>query len=101
MTPEKGLPTDQIIELSWDQPLIDSVTPDSKPEYLIEMKQEGTDRWVAISSKVPIKDTIFIIPLEMMAEGKNYQFRVAAKNKAGTSQFSEPSPRIQKRKFLF
>ncbi|KAM3181520.1 hypothetical protein ACTXT7_014207 [Hymenolepis weldensis] len=96
VTPEKGLPTDQIIVLSWDQPLTGSVTSVSKPEYLIEMKQEGTDRWVAVSSKVPIKDTTFIIPLEMMAEGKNYQFRVAAKNKAGASQFSEPSPRIQK-----
>lgn len=100
LTPERGIPADQIIELSWDQPVIGHVTPESKPEYLIEMKQEDTDRWVTVSMRAPIIDTIIIIPLEMMAEGKNYQFRVAAKNKAGTSPFSEPSPRMQKRKFL-
>ena len=96
--PEKGLPADQVVELSWDHFLGDLTSPESKPVFLVEMKEEYTDKWVVVSLGAPITDTNLVIPPDMMAEGKNYQFRVAAKNKAGTSAFSEPSQRVQKRK---
>ncbi|EUB61845.1 Titin [Echinococcus granulosus] len=96
LTPEKGLPADQLVELSWVQPIEVSSTQESKPQFLVEMKQEGTDRWIPVSLAAPITDTNINVPLEMMAEGANYQFRVAAKNIAGISPFSTPSPRFQK-----
>lgn len=100
LSPEKGLPADQLVELTWDHSADYPSTQESKPEFLVEMKQEDTNRWVPVLLAAPIVDTNIIVPLDMMAEGKNYQFRVAAKNVAGVSPFSTPSLRFQKRKLL-
>lgn len=98
VTPEKALPSDQIVELTWKHSMDGKITSESRPQFLVEMREEKSDRWVSVSLGAPLTDTIITIPLELMEEGHNYVFRVAAKNKAGTSRFSDTSPRVQKRK---
>lgn len=100
ITPTNALPSDQMIELSWNEPVAKPSFPGEQIEYLVEMMEEKGNRWVAVSSGAPLTDARMIIPLELMKESVNYQFRVVAKNKAGSSPTSEPSSRIQKRTFL-
>ncbi|VDM17726.1 unnamed protein product [Hydatigera taeniaeformis] len=96
LIPEKALPADQLVELSWDHAADHPMTQVPKTQFLVEMKPEDADQWIPVQLAAPIIDTSIIVPLELMDEGKNYQFRVAAKNMAGVSSFSTPSPRFQK-----
>ncbi|VDD75474.1 unnamed protein product [Mesocestoides corti] len=96
LVPERGISVDQSVILSWDYFVVPNSTKEPNPEFLVEMKQVDSDRWLSVPSGVPLLDTSMDVPLEMIEEGKSYEFRVAARNKAGTSRFSEPSPSLHK-----
>ena len=60
----------------------------------MERKETSSTRWTKAKRDAISETTLTIKDL---IEGKEYEFRVAAVNKAGTGPFSEPSePRITK-----
>ena len=56
--------------------------------YIIEKKEADKTRWVKVN-KEPITELTFHV--KDLNEGTEYEFRVYAINKAGTSKPSEPS----------
>ncbi|XP_072180963.1 twitchin-like [Diadema setosum] len=54
--------------------------------YILEMKEPFSSRWSPVT-----KTTDMTFQVTRLKEGKEYQFRVSAENKAGVSQPSEPS----------
>ncbi|VDN35034.1 unnamed protein product [Dibothriocephalus latus] len=89
-------PSEQLVEVSWDQPTDQTVPSTGKVEYEVEMKPEESTIWTPVGVDFPITDTTFSVPLELLKDLTNYQFRVTAKNKAGKSKTSQPSSRVQK-----
>ena len=80
------------ITISWSPPESDGGSPITG--YTIEKKETSSTRW-AKANRDTVSETTFTI--KDLIEGKKYEFRVAAINKAGTGPFSEPSePRITK-----
>lgn len=57
--------------------------------YIVEKKAEG-DKWTKVG-EVPS----FEMTVDSLKEGKNYEFRVAAENKAGVGPWSEIIPRFK------
>nr|XP_006823016.1 PREDICTED: titin-like [Saccoglossus kowalevskii] len=74
------------ITITWAVPESDGGSPITN--YVIEKRDTTRDRWVKGSKEV-ITDTVFSVP--DLLEGNEYEFRVAAENKAGIGAFSEPS----------
>ncbi|XP_077990140.1 twitchin-like isoform X3 [Glandiceps talaboti] len=70
--------------LQWAQPKSDGGAPIQG--YVVEKKDTKSNRWTKCS-KTPVIGNKFTVP--NLIEGKEYQFRVMAENKAG---LSEPSP---------
>ena len=80
------------ITISWSPPESDGGSPVTG--YIVEKKETSSTRWTKA-----IRDSVTETTLTVrdLIEGKEYEFRVAATNKAGTGPFSEPSePRITK-----
>uniref|UniRef100_A0A0N5A493 non-specific serine/threonine protein kinase n=1 Tax=Parastrongyloides trichosuri TaxID=131310 RepID=A0A0N5A493_PARTI len=70
--------------LEWDPPMKDGGAPIE--EYIIEMKDPDTKEWVQVATSPTTKAKV-----TGLKEGKDYQFRVKAVNKAGPGSPSEPS----------
>ena len=80
------------ITISWSPPKSDGGSPITG--YIIEKKETSSTRWTK-AVRDSVSDTTLTV--KELIEGKEYEFRVAAVNKAGTGPFSEPSePRITK-----
>ena len=80
------------ITISWSPPESDGGSPITG--YTIEKKETSSTRWTK-AHRDSVSETTFTV--KDLMEGKEYEFRVAATNKAGTGPFSEPSePRIAK-----
>ncbi|XP_061166987.1 twitchin-like isoform X9 [Saccostrea echinata] len=77
------------VEISWKPPRNDGGAPIEK--YIIEKKEKGSDKWEK-GVEVDGNDTTGTV--EGLTEGKEYEFRVLAKNRAGLSQPSTVSPPV-------
>ena len=73
------------ITITWNPPSSDGGSKITG--YTIESKSDLSMRWVKIETSVP--DTIYTA--SRLKENSEYQFRVAAINKAGQGGFSRPS----------
>lgn len=85
--PEVTEITAESASLSWNPPSDDGGAPITN--YIIEMKTKTDVKWQVVSKGQTVTDTEFSVP--GLREGPEYQFRVAAENKAGAGQPSEPS----------
>ena len=80
------------ITIAWSPPESDGGSPIKG--YIVEKKETSSTRWTKAVRDSVTETTLTVRDL---IEGKEYEFRVAAVNKAGTGPFSEPSdPRITK-----
>jgi len=84
--------TSDSITLQWTRPQNDGGNPIRG--YVIEKKEKGTDRWIPVN-RDPISGVEFTVP--GLVEGKEYEFRVAAVNKAGPGDFAQTDGPIQAR----
>ena len=86
--------------VTWTEPSDDGGSPVTG--YILERKEKTATRWTKVT-KQPISETTLIA--RDLVEGKEYEFHVAAVNKAGTGPFSEPSELAKAKrpygKFLF
>ncbi|XP_033628855.1 titin-like, partial [Asterias rubens] len=90
--PEVSAVDSKQITISWSPPESDGGSPVTG--YIIEKKETSSTRWTK-AVRDSVSDTTLTV--KDLIEGKEYEFRVAAVNKAGTGPFSEPSePRITK-----
>ena len=69
--------------ITWTPPNSDGGTP--LTHYVIEKKEPKSTRWSQVT-KEKVKESTFKV--EDLIEGKEYEFRVAAVNKAGQGPFS-------------
>ena len=76
------------VDLQWSPPKHDGGAPILS--YIVEYKAATQHRW--IKSAQDVTDTTHRV--SGIVEGYDYEFRVAACNKAGTGQFSEPSKSV-------
>jgi len=74
--------------LSWSPPKSDGGAPIES--YTVEYKAVSQFRWLKATDDVTT--TKFVV--KGITEGYDYQFRVAATNKAGTGPFSEPTESV-------
>lgn len=81
--------TDNSMKVSWKPPTNDGGSP--VIEYFLEHKISSEFRWspVTISSTLNTEQEV-----KLLKKGKEYHFRVAAANKAGTGKWSKPSEDI-------
>nr|XP_034332878.1 twitchin isoform X27 [Crassostrea gigas] len=77
------------VEISWKPPKNDGGAPIEK--YIIEKKEKGSDKW---EKGVEVEGGETTGTVEGLTEGKEYEFRVLAKNRAGLSQPSTVSPPV-------
>ena len=75
-----------LITISWYKPDNDGGSPITG--YIIEKRDTSSTRWVRVNRDAIAETELTIKDLY---EGKEYEFRVAAVNKAGQGPFSEPS----------
>ena len=70
------------VSLTWSKPQRDGGTPITG--YIVEKREKGQPEsaWTKTSHK-PVLDTTLRVP--RLAEGREYEFRVSAVNKAGMS----------------
>ncbi|KJH43663.1 fibronectin type III domain protein [Dictyocaulus viviparus] len=76
-------------DLSWKPPMNDGGAPIES--YVIEVKEKYSPVWTE-ALKVPADKTTATVG--NLKEGNEYEFRIRAKNKAGTGDPSDPSERI-------
>lgn len=94
VNPEKAPASDQSVELTWEMPAEAGPMPtDVSTEFVVEMKPKDTTRWQEVAKD--LTDLRVTLPTDNMKEFTDYEFRVTAKNKAGTSKPSQPSNAIQ------
>ncbi|OTF76669.1 hypothetical protein BLA29_001005, partial [Euroglyphus maynei] len=77
------------VDLKWEPPANDGGAPIES--YIIEKREKGSPRWVK-SAEVPGDQTRGTAP--HLEEGKEYEFRVTAVNKAGPGEPSEASKSV-------
>ncbi|XP_021346443.1 twitchin-like isoform X8 [Mizuhopecten yessoensis] len=77
------------VELAWAPPKNDGGAPIEK--YVIEKREKGKDKWDK-GVEVPGSDCQGTV--EGLVEGKDYEFRIMAKNKGGLSEPSVVSPPV-------
>ncbi len=82
--------------LSWSPPTKDGGSPITN--YILEMRRVGDVKWHTIP-KDKNKDTKFQVP--PLEEDENFEFRVAAENKAGAGPPSDPSKPAKYSTFLW
>ena len=78
--------TDNSMKVTWTPPANDGGSPII--EYYLEHKISSEFRWSPVTTS-QIVHTEFVA--DTLRTGREYQFRVAAVNKAGASKWSEPS----------
>ncbi|CAF4327933.1 unnamed protein product, partial [Rotaria magnacalcarata] len=66
----------------WTRPQNDGGNP--VKGFIVEKKEKGTDRWIPVN-RDPIAGVEYTVP--SLANGKEYEFRVAAVNKAGPGEY--------------
>lgn len=76
------------VSLEWDPPQKDGGAP--VDEYIIEVRDPTSKEWNKIATSKTPNATV-----TGLTEGKEYQFRVKAVNKAGPGQPSEPCEKIK------
>ncbi|KAK5968521.1 Twitchin [Trichostrongylus colubriformis] len=76
-------------DLKWNPPVNDGGAPIEG--YVIEMKEKHSPFWTE-ALQVPGNQTTATVP--NLKEGNEYEFRIRAKNKAGTGDPSDPSQTI-------
>lgn len=76
------------VDLEWKPPTSDGGSPIQ--EYIIE-KKDSHGRWVE-AIRVPFGTNAATVP--GLTAGEEYQFRIAAKNKAGPGEFSDPTATV-------
>ena len=78
--------------ITWTPPASDGGSPIT--HYIVEKKDKTSTRWVR-AHRDTVKETT--LKVEDLTLGNEYQYRVAAVNKAGQGPFSEPSqPKLAK-----
>ncbi|XP_022091183.1 twitchin-like isoform X3 [Acanthaster planci] len=83
------------VDLEWAEPENDGGA--EIEGYVVEKKEKTSSRWTEVTDK-PVKGTAFKVP--NLIEGRTYEFRVAAVNKAGKGKPSQVSqPKLVKAKF--
>ena len=78
------------VALKWVAPDSDGGSPITN--YLVQFRLSGSTQWLLANDSVTVPDTTFSVT--GLKEGKEYEFRVMAKNKAGLSEPSITSPSI-------
>ena len=78
------------IKVTWSPPEHDGGSEITG--YIVERRDAGRDRWVKAHKK-PLMDTSFTAT--DLIEGKEYEFRISAENKAGVGEPSAPSVTIR------
>ncbi|XGW29138.1 hypothetical protein V3C99_008720 [Haemonchus contortus] len=76
-------------DLKWNPPINDGGAPIEG--YVVEMKEKNSPFWTE-ALQVPGDQTTATVP--NLKEGNEYEFRIRAKNKAGTGDPSDPSQTI-------
>ncbi|XP_038047568.1 titin-like [Patiria miniata] len=85
--------TAKTANITWAAPPSDGGSPIKN--YVIERKDRFSTRWTVVNRDETVTETSFVV--RDLKEGEEYQFRVAAENKAGVGKPSEPSePRVIK-----
>ena len=72
--------------VTWTPPKSDGGSPITG--YYVERKESTSTRWVKVNKQSVTETTLKV---ESLTEKSEYQFRVAAENKAGVGPASEPS----------
>ncbi|CAF1005403.1 unnamed protein product [Adineta steineri] len=90
--PECIAHTSDSITLQWTKPENDGGNP--VRGYMIEKKEKGTNRWIPVNRE-PIPGIEYTVP--GLTNGKEYEFRVAATNKAGSGDYAQTDGSIQAR----
>ncbi len=80
--------------ITWKPPRFDGGSPITN--YIVERKERTATKWMK-AHKGELPSTDLTLKVEGLIEGKEYEFHVAAVNKAGQGPFSEPSePKLAK-----
>ncbi|XP_053200690.1 twitchin-like isoform X3 [Panonychus citri] len=77
------------VDLKWESPATDGGVPIS--HYTIQKKEKGSTKW---TDAVEVPGSVCKGTVPFLMEGKEYQFRVIAHNKAGPGEPSLPSNTI-------
>ena len=77
--------------LKWVAPDSDGGSPITN--YLVQFRLSGSTQWLLANDTVTVPDTTFSVT--GLKEGKEYEFRVAAQNRAGTGEFSKPTKPVK------
>lgn len=91
--PEAVDSTRSSITLKWLPP--DSDGGNAIFNYNVEYRTANSLRWIPASSGVKVPNTSYM--MKDLVEGTDYEFRVAAENKAGVGPMSPPSMPITAR----
>ena len=79
------------VALKWVAPDSDGGSPITN--YLVQFRLSGSTQWLLANDTVTVPDTTFSVT--GLKEGKEYEFRVAAQNRAGTGEFSAPTKPVK------
>lgn len=79
------------ISLAWSKPTYDGGA--DILGYILEMKEEGTEQWYRPHTTPTLRNAEFTVT--GLKTTQKYQFRVAATNVNGMSEFSESSAEIE------
>ncbi|XP_021713429.1 twitchin isoform X5 [Aedes aegypti] len=78
------------VNLEWEKPFSDGGT--RILGYWIEKREQGTDTWQRVNT---VSCSICTINCPNLVEGRFYEFRVAAQNEVGCSEFSKASQLVK------
>ena len=87
--------TNTTASLSWNPPEDDGGAEITN--YVIEYRSEGSRKWNR-ANKNPVPRTSYTI--KDLVEDNIYEFRVAAENKAGVGQASDPTAPVKQKEIL-
>ena len=79
--------TKDSMTITWTPPENDGGAPIEN--YVIEYRKPGDKKWIPANEGVPCGELTFTVP--GLKEETEYEFHVAAENKAGRGPYSEPS----------
>ncbi|XP_023933258.1 titin isoform X1 [Lingula anatina] len=88
-TPQCTDITKNSVTLNWSPPQSDGGSPITS--YVVEYKGAGVFKWTTANTE-PVPDTSYTVT--RLSEGKDYQFRISAENKAGIGPPSDATDTI-------